>query len=323
MRLSDVTRERRLPTDREMMAGATLAALFGGAVGLALTAATRSRPQPRGRNSATTQAGRELNRAAGTLALSVLCDSAVEHYRGAFENRAMYLPLAVASLSLAASAHGLGDSSSTAHRGRHAIYALAAATGLGGTGFHLYNIGKRTGGFSWLNLFYAAPIGAPAALALSGLLGFSGERIRDTARFRRPRLFGLPAGRALAGLTSAGILGTIGEVGLLHFRGAYHNPAMFLPVSIPPVASALLARRAAAAPGKRHPFTRWWLRLTALLGLGGVGFHIYGVSRNMGGWRNWTQNLLNGPPIPAPPSFTGLALAGLAALNLLERGRHD
>ena len=34
----------------------------------------------------------------------------------------------------------------------------------------------------------------------------------------------------------------------------------------------------------------------------------------MGGWRNWRQNVLNGPPLPAPPSFTGLALAGLAAL---------
>jgi hypothetical protein len=38
----------------------------------------------------------------------------------------------------------------------------------------------------------------------------------------------------------------------------------------------------------------------------------------MGGWRNWNQNILNGPPLPAPPSFTGLALAGLAALSLIE-----
>jgi hypothetical protein len=38
----------------------------------------------------------------------------------------------------------------------------------------------------------------------------------------------------------------------------------------------------------------------------------------MGGWRNWRQNVLNGPPLPAPPSFTGLALAGLAALKLLR-----
>ena len=62
----------------------------------------------------------------------------------------------------------------------------------------------------------------------------------------------------------------------------------------------------------------WWLRLTALVGFLGAGFHVFGVSRNMGGWRNWSQNILNGPPIPAPPSFTGLALAGLAALGLIE-----
>jgi hypothetical protein len=31
----------------------------------------------------------------------------------------------------------------------------------------------------------------------------------------------------------------------------------------------------------------------------------------------------NGPPLPAPPSFTGLALAGLAALRLLEGEAHD
>jgi hypothetical protein len=70
--------------------------------------------------------------------------------------------------------------------------------------------------------------------------------------------------------------------------------------------------------GKRRRLTRWWLRLTALLGFAGSGFHAVGVARGMGGWRNWSQNLLNGPPIPAPPSFTGLAMAGLAALGLME-----
>jgi hypothetical protein len=60
------------------------------------------------------------------------------------------------------------------------------------------------------------------------------------------------------------------------------------------------------------------LAMTALLGLAGVAFHAYGVSRNMGGWRNWSQNVLNGPPLPAPPSLTALALAGFAALPLLQ-----
>jgi hypothetical protein len=38
----------------------------------------------------------------------------------------------------------------------------------------------------------------------------------------------------------------------------------------------------------------------------------------MGGWRNWSQNLVDGPPLPAPPAFTGIALAGLGLLPLLE-----
>jgi hypothetical protein len=37
----------------------------------------------------------------------------------------------------------------------------------------------------------------------------------------------------------------------------------------------------------------------------------------MGGWRNWRQNVLVGPPLPAPPAFTALAIAGLASLDLL------
>jgi len=268
--------------------------------------------------AATTRAARRLNRAAGLLATSVLADSAVEHYRGSFDNKAMYTPLVVAALTLAASGHGGGDKRPAAHSVRDSIYGVAGATGLIGTGFHLYNIAKRPGGFSWLNLFYSAPIGAPFALLIAGILGVTAERVRDGGAVGRAAVFNLPAGRLMAGLSGAGMIGTLGEVGLLHFRGAYHNPAMYLPVSIPPVAAGLLANTAAGPRGVDRWFTRLWLRLTALMGVAGVGFHIFGVARNMGGWRNWRQNVLNGPPIPAPPSFTGLALAGLAALDLLR-----
>ncbi len=174
------------------------------------------------------KAARRLNRAAGLLATSVLADSAVEHYRGSFQNRAMYTPLVTAALSLAVSAHGLQDERPGAHAVRDGVYALAGATGIVGTGFHIYNISKRPGGFSWLNLFYGAPLGAPFALVLSGLLGFTAERVRDNTPNVTPRIFGLPAGRAMAGLTALGMAGTVGEVGLLHFRGAYHNPAMYI-----------------------------------------------------------------------------------------------
>ncbi|HEY3659446.1 MAG TPA: hypothetical protein VGL34_31100 [Steroidobacteraceae bacterium] len=269
-------------------------------------------------NPATVIAARRLNRSAGTLAASVLADSAVEHYRGSFKNKAMFTPLVVSMLTIAVSIHGTSDRRRGAHLVRDGVYALAAATGLIGTGFHCYNVGKKTGGFSWQNLFYGAPLGAPMAMLLSGLVGFCSERVRDSKPGRTPAIFDLPAGRTMAAVMSAGLLGTTGEAGLMHFRGAFHNPLMMLPVTLPPVGALLMASAAAGPPGRNLWFTRWWMRLLAAMGFAGIGFHAYGVSRNMGGWRNWTQNILNGPPIPAPPSFAGLALAALAALGLMD-----
>ena len=106
---------------------------------------------------------------------------------------------------------------------------------------------------------------------------------------------------------------------MLHYRGAFQNPFMWLPVTVPPVGALLLGRAAMERRPGWRPLTRAWMWLTAALGVGGVGFHIFGVSRAMGGWRNWSQNVFDGPPIPAPPAFTAFAVAGLAALRLRER----
>jgi hypothetical protein len=266
------------------------------------------------------QSARRLHLGSGLLAMSVLADSAVEHYRGSFHNKAMYAPLTSAALTLAASLHGAANHGGPAHRARDTAYALALLTGIAGLGFHVWNLQRRPGGWSWHNLFYGAPVGAPAALSLAGLLGAAAERLRDTPSGERPRLLGLPAGRVLAAVSAGGLAGTVAEVALLHFRGAFQNPAMYLPVSLPPVA-AMLTADAAVRPQRRHPIARWWLRLTALLGFAGLVLHGNGVRRNMGGWRNWRKNLLNGPPLPAPPSFTALAIAGLAALGLIEEDR--
>ena len=274
-------------------------------------------------NAGTVLAARRLNRAAGTIATSVLIDSAMEHYRGAFKNKAMYTPLATSALTLLASFHGHKDSAPRAHWARDVVYALAGLTGVVGTGFHLYNVGKRPGGFCWQNVFYGAPLGAPAAISLAGMTGFLAERVRDNAPGAPPDVLGLPAGRVVAAMTGAGLVGTAMEAGLLHFRGAFHNPAMLLPVTAPPAAAVMLAAAAWGKADRPRRVTRGWLRFTALMGVVGVGFHAIGVARNMGGWRNWTQNVQAGPPLPAPPSFTGLALAGLAALGLLQDNPHD
>jgi hypothetical protein len=277
-----------------------------------------STPMPPPHSPATVLAARRLNRAAGILATSVLTDSGIEHYRGSFKNKAMFTPLIVSALTLGISIHGTSDMRPAAHKFRDTTYVLAAMTGLLGSGFHIYNVGKQVGGFSWQNLFYHAPLGAPMAILLSGLVGFCSERVRESEPGRRPEIFELPAGRTMSAVVSAGLLGTTGEAGLLHFRGAFHDPFMLLPVTLPPLGAVLLASAAVRGPGRDHRFTRAWMRVLAVMGFAGSGFHVYGVSRNMGGWRNWTQNILNGPPIPAPPSFAGLALAGLAALALMK-----
>lgn len=268
---------------------------------------------------------RLLRASAALLAGSVLADSATEHYRGSYKNPAMYLPLISASLAILAAGQGsVSGGGVITRRFRDSAYGLAGALGLGGVGFHLFNVGKRPGGYNWLNLFYAAPLGAPAALSLTGLIGYAAERLSSPGGSSGKRLFALPFGRALAGVTGVGIMGTVSEALLLHFRGAFQNPFMWLPVSLPPVASALVVKAALTSSSDRHWLTRGWLWLTAALGIGGVGFHAYGVSRAMGGWRNWSQNVIDGPPLPAPPSFSALALAGLAALDLIEgRGRRS
>src|ERR1700744_1743541 len=206
-------------------AGARAARLPTGFAGASSSAASRSR------SHAHIDAARGFNHGSALLAFSALADSAVEHYRGSFQNPAMITPLVSATCALAAGLHGGRDRTEASHSARHAIYLAAAVAGVAGSAFHLYNVTKRPGGWSWHNLFYGAPIGAPMALLLSGLLGVYSERLRDAVRAGvapriDPKVFGLPAGKALAALVSIGLIATSGEAGLLHFCGSFQNPAM-------------------------------------------------------------------------------------------------
>ncbi|HEY4030501.1 MAG TPA: hypothetical protein VGM25_09180 [Caulobacteraceae bacterium] len=291
--------------------GALALGVAGAAVLALLSEAVARRPhRPAFAREADGEA-RALHGAAAMLSASVLADSAVEHYRGSYENPGMYTPLVVSALTLATGADG-GCTGLLPRRLRTGVYALAAATGAAGVAFHLYNVTRKPGGLNWQNAFYAAPIGAPAALSLAGAIGMAADQ-------PEPRRLG----RWLSALTAIGLAGTVGEAGLLHFRGSFQNPFMWAPVSLPPVAAALMAKAAVEPSGpRRRPLTRAWLGLTALLGVAGVGFHAFGISRAMGGWRNWSQNLVDGPPLPAPPSFTALAIAALAALRLRD-AEHD
>jgi len=95
---------------------------------------------------------------------------------------------------------------------------------------------------------------------------------------------------------------------------------MYAPVTIAPLAA--LAVGATAAWPQAARIAGPLLKATAVLGIAGPMFHAYGIHRNMGGWRNWSQMILQGPPLPAPPAFLGIAIAGLGLLPLLD-GRNE
>jgi hypothetical protein len=193
-----------------------------------------------------------------------------------------------------------------------------------GFGFHVANVSRRIGGWNSANVFYGAPMAAPLAVTMAGLLGLAASHMTRSTVSRDDRVpQGAGSGRAVAlgSLSAIGLAGTSLEAGALHFRGAFQNPFMYAPVTVPPIAAAALATAVLTRSAKARKAARGLLRLTIWLGLAGVGFHAWGVQRRMGGWSNWRQNVLAGPPLPAPPSFTGLALAGLAALELLDAER--
>ncbi|QGM96770.1 hypothetical protein [Methylocystis parvus] len=296
--------------------GAFALGLAGGVALLAMGGSVEETKKPT-RPEELRRESRMLHGSAAMLAASVLADSAMEHYRGSFENPGMFAPLISSALALFSGTEGAAASHPEKRAFRRVSYKFSIAVGAAGFAFHLYNIFKRPGGLSWLNLFYGAPVGAPAALSLCGVVGLAAEDLSEQGS-DAPRLLGFPAGRALAALSGVALAGAALEAALFHFRGAYQNPFMWAPVALPPVAAGLMAKASLERPKETHPLTRLWLWVTFLTGFIGMGFHAYGVSRAMGGWRNWTQNLFDGPPLPAPPSFSAAAMTALPALTLIE-----
>ncbi|MEX6505917.1 hypothetical protein [Jiella sp. M17.18] len=302
--------------DQPNMRSGTLLAVTGigliaaGAAGTLLLSRDGRRPS---------QATRLAAYGAALLGASVLADSAMEHYRGNYRRKEMFVaPIVAAGTIATALATALTSRAATY---KSALFGGAIATGLFGLSFHVKNILSRTGGLSWNNLFYRAPFGAPGALALAGVAGV-GAVAADRAEWRE-RLghagHGRRAGRGLGLFTAAGLFGLTAEIGLLHFRGAFHDKLMYAPVlAVPLTGMAMLAATADPVP-RRNDLARKTLETTAALGIIGTGLHAYGVSRNMGGFTNWTQNLFQGPPIAAPPSLAGIALMGFSALHLLDR----
>jgi hypothetical protein len=263
-------------------------------------------------------AARLLNAAAATLAAGVVADSTAEHHRAGFHNPVMFVGPAVSAAALLTASSAVRRPAAPSGF-RHAVFAASVIAGLVGLGFHARNVSRRVGGWHSSNVLHGAPMAAPLAVTMAGLLGLAASRVSGSSDASKAS----PGGSAIGALVAAGLIGTSAEAGALHFRGAFQNPFMYAPVALPPIAAAALATASATGSSRATRTADRLLRLTAWLGVIGTGFHAWGVQRRMGGWRNWRQNLLAGPPLPAPPAFVGLAFAGLAALQMLETGRAD
>ena len=158
------------------------------------------------------------------------------------------MPLAVAALTLGASAFGAADPRPRRHLTRDSIYAVAAATGLAGLAFHTVQHQQAPGRPVLAEPVLRGSHRGAARVSSAGLLrvrGLNVHVISLSGDATRARHFGGPCS---GGDQCRGTGGGRAEAALMHFRGAYHNPAMTLPVTVPPVAQPF-ARCGRLCPG--------------------------------------------------------------------------
>jgi hypothetical protein len=122
--------------------------------------------------------------------------------------------------------------------------------------------------------------------------------------------------RLLRLLTTISIPPLWAEIAILHYRGSFQNKYMWVPVlSLPIIMAGGIA--SALNRNERRARSTFLPFALAMMVLGAVGtfFHLRGVKRQMGGFRNWKYNVMTGPPFPAPMQImlTG-ALASAASM---------
>jgi hypothetical protein len=251
------------------------------------------------------------------MTLLLLGDALAGHYRSGFVFRAQYAPFVSGGLLIVTTVvASLAPGVAWANVALSAAAWLAVVTGVVGFGFHhYYGLAKKPGGYKWLlhYLMYGAPQLAPLALAVMGVLALIAAR-------------GLTGGTNFAGesvraalfvLVAVALAGAILQSGVLHYRGAFNNPAMYAPL-IAPLASVFASVWMACAPGRAASLTlAASLWLTFLTGFVGLGMHLRGFGRQMGGLYLALFNWLEGPPAFAPALFAGLAAVGLVTIYLL------
>src|SRR5205085_7544212 len=144
-------------------------------------------------------------------------------------------------------------------------------------------------------------------LALIAARGLAGE----------PNFAGLSLRGALLVLIAVALTGAVLQSGILHYRGAFNNPVMYAPLTAPLLAVVASAGMVLAPNSVTLFALTIILWLTFLIGFIGLGMHLRGLGRQMGGLYVPLFNLLEGPPAWAPALFAGFAAVGLVTIHLL------
>jgi hypothetical protein len=250
------------------------------------------------------------------MMLLLLADASAGHYRSGFAFRVQYAPfvsggLLIVTAVAAAAAPNVTWLNATL---RGAGWLAVASGWIGFVFHHYYGIAKKPGSYKWLlhYLMYGAPPLAPLALAMVGALALLTARgLAGDAR-----VGGLSMRAALLALVSVALAGAVLQATILHYRGAFNNPAMYGPLTAPLLA-VVASTWVAVAPNSLMLFTLTILLwLTFLVGFVGLGMHLRGMGRQMGGLYVTLFNLLEGPPAWAPALFAGFSAVGLIAVHL-------
>ena len=247
-----------------------------------------------------------------TLAIPPLWyEIAVLHYRGAFQNRFMWVPV----LSLpAVLASGVASSLKKDERHSRAILYpfawLMAIIGTVGTFFHLRGIGRQMGGFyNWkYNVVTGPPILAPMQVALFGLLGVAATQRISNNPFKSKHGDEANLVRRARWINTLSYLLLGIEAGYNHWTGNFFNRLMYTPLVLNPVVA--LVHFASQSRSRLAQALELPVSLVAtLVGLVGLSFHVGNVLERPG--RLTWQNLFYGPPIFVPLQMTGQGLMGI------------
>jgi hypothetical protein len=245
----------------------------------------------------------------GLTTVLLMVETTLGHYRSGFPLRAQFAPLVSEAFLIAACVASLVVP--TARGTRLALLVagtIAITAGLVGVGYHhWFGIVKKAGSYRWLlhYLMYSAPPLVPltltllGAFALAGVLGSVGS---------------VGLARMLLVLAAIGIAGATVQAAIFHYRGAFNTRWMYAPFILPPLAVFALAGAALHPELFRPAFVAALLVLTAFTGAVGVGMHLRGLDRQMGGLYVFLFNVLQGPPPFAPAIMSGFALMGLVGL---------